>query len=337
MSQNVFKNPDGTLIARRINREEIMPTIQWLEQITGLDFTEAKDKNGIPVKWLGTTGRKPSSGDLDLSVDEGEISKEELRTRLANWAKKSGVADANIMNSKANRAGWIQLSGDNVHFRAPIMGDPSNGYVQADFMFSADPRWQQWSMRGGLPDSPYKGMHRHILLASIARAQNLKYSYKNALIDPATEQTITKDPNEIAQALLGPGARAQDLETTEAILQKIKSRPDYAQLTQAARETLAREGVILPESLQVGSADWFRTLMDSLTREELILNKETPSIEQIAKKHNKTIDYIQQQLTKGISIEYEHTNDRSTATEIALDHLNERPDYYIKLAKIEKK
>lgn len=337
MSQNVFKNPDGSLIARRINREEIMPTIQWLEQITGLDFTEVKDKNGIPVKWLGTTGRKPSSGDLDLSVDEREINKEELRNRLAVWAKKSGVPDTNIMNTKADRAGWIQLSGDNVHFRAPIGGNPNNGYVQADFMFSADPQWQQWSMRGGLPDSPYKGMHRHILLSSVARAQNLKYSYKNALIDPATDQTITKDPNKIAQTLLGPGARAQDLETTESILQKIKSRPDYAQLTQAARETLSKEGVILPESLQVGSANWFRTLMDHLTQEELILDKDTPGIEQIAKKHNKSIDYIQQQLTKGINVEYERTKDRSAATQIALDHLNKRPDYYKKLDKMEKK
>lgn len=335
MSQNVFKNPDGSLIARRINKEEIMPTIRWLEKITGLNFTEQTDKNGIPVKWLGTTGRKPSSGDLDLSVDEREINKEQLKNILAQWAQSQGITADAVMNTKNNRAGWIQLAGDNVHFRAPIMGDPKNGFVQADFMFSADPQWQQWSMRGGLPESPYKGMHRHILLASIARAQGLKYSYKNALLDPNTEQTITKDPNQIARALLGTGAKASDIETTEAILDKIKTRPDYQQLVQAARETLGREGVVLPESLQVGSPNWFRYLMDSLTQEELILDKETPSIEKIAKKHEKSVDEIKNKLKKGIRVEMEHTNDRSTATEIALDHMWEKWDYYDKLEKVE--
>jgi hypothetical protein len=266
MSQNVFKNADGSLIARRINQEEIMPTIKWLESITGLDLTKEVDNNDIPVKWLGTTGRKSSSGDLDLSVDEREVTKEQLKNILTQWAKQQGIPESGIINTKNQRDGWIQLAGDNVHFRAPIMGDPNKGFVQTDFMFSSDPKWQQWSMRGGLPDSPYKGMHRHILLASIARAQGLKYSYKNALIDPNTEQIITKDPTKIAQALLGSGAQASDAESTESILSKIKTRPDYEQLVQAARETLNREGVTLPESIQIGSSNWFRYLMDSLER-----------------------------------------------------------------------
>jgi hypothetical protein len=121
-------------------------------------------------------------------------------------------------------------------------------------------------MRGGLADSPYRGMHRHVLLASIARAQNYKYSYKNALIDPTTDQTITKNPNEIAKALLGPDATAVDIETTENILKKIRSRPDYATLTAAARETLSKEGVMLPESINVESVSWLRHLIDTCDR-----------------------------------------------------------------------
>ena len=57
MSQNVFKLADGSLMCRRIHREEIMPTVKWLERITGLDFTKDVDDAGYPVKWLGTTGR----------------------------------------------------------------------------------------------------------------------------------------------------------------------------------------------------------------------------------------------------------------------------------------
>jgi hypothetical protein len=244
MSQNVFKLADGTLMCRRINREEIMPTIKWLEKITGIDFSKEVDAKGIPIKWLGTTGRKPSSGDLDLSVSEGDVTKEQLKNTLIQWALKSGISSNDIMNTKVDRANWMQMSGDNIHFRAPIMGDEKNGFVQTDFMFSPDPVWQQWSMRGGLADSPYRGMHRHVLLASIARAQNYKYSYKNALIDPT----------------------AVDIETTENILKKIRSRPDYATLTAAARETLSKEGVMLPESINVESVSWLRHLIDTCDR-----------------------------------------------------------------------
>jgi hypothetical protein len=43
------------------------------------------------------------------------------------------------------------------------------------------------------------------------------------------------------------------------------------------------------------------------------------------------------QLSKGIKIELEHTGDVAVAREIALDHLNEFPDYYDRLENVEKK
>lgn len=47
-------------------------------------------------------------------------------------------------------------------------------------------------------------------------------------------------------------------------------------------------------------------------------------------------DFDQEQLQKGIKVELEHTNDKNIATEIAMDHLTEDPNYYKKLSKIEK-
>lgn len=66
-----------------------------------------------------------------------------------------------------------------------------------------------------------------------------------------------------------------------------------------------------------------------------LLNKPTPSIQQIAKKHR--IDYttMMHELQRGIQTELEHTNSISVAKEIALDHLNERPDYYRLINKLE--
>lgn len=62
----------------------------------------------------------------------------------------------------------------------------------------------------------------------------------------------------------------------------------------------------------------------------------TPSIEQIAKKHNVPLNNLKSQLKKGIAVELEHTSDEKVAEEIALDHLNELPDYYDKLDKVER-
>jgi hypothetical protein len=66
-----------------------------------------------------------------------------------------------------------------------------------------------------------------------------------------------------------------------------------------------------------------------------ILDKPTLSPEQLAKRHSVSVEYIKQQLAKGISVEHEHTKNTATAREIALDHLKERPDYYTQLAKFD--
>lgn len=62
----------------------------------------------------------------------------------------------------------------------------------------------------------------------------------------------------------------------------------------------------------------------------------TPGVKEIAAKHGVNPDLIRQQLRKGIKVEYEHTRDRKMSREIALDHLNELPDYYTRLAKMER-
>lgn len=46
--------------------------------------------------------------------------------------------------------------------------------------------------------------------------------------------------------------------------------------------------------------------------------------------------FDQEQLAAGIKVEMEHTTDKDIATEIAMDHLSEDPDYYKKLKAIEK-
>ncbi len=63
--------------------------------------------------------------------------------------------------------------------------------------------------------------------------------------------------------------------------------------------------------------------------------KSHKSIESIAKKHKVEVSFIKKQLEMGIPIEHEHTKDKDLATDIALQHLDEIPDYYTRLKKME--
>lgn len=59
------------------------------------------------------------------------------------------------------------------------------------------------------------------------------------------------------------------------------------------------------------------------------------SVENIANMHGVSPEHIEAQLSHGIEVEMEHTNDAKTAEEIAKDHLVEDPNYYTKLDSIE--
>jgi len=270
-SQNVFRDAEGNQVARRIMTSEIPSTVDWLEKITGLDFTQEKDKEGYPTKWLGTTGRKKgtekepgSSGDLDLSVDDKSIAKEELKAILIKWCLQQGIPQDKIENRKDFRDGWVAMSGDSVHFKTPINGDVKNGFAQTDFMFG-DPKWQAFAMKGGRENSPYKGMARHIILASIISALNPNYtwSYKNGIIDksvnPKKPTTIEggKDPRTLSKLT---GIPIGKLNTADDIIDAIGKRPDYEQLVAKARETLAHDNIQLPETAPVHTAAWMRKL-----------------------------------------------------------------------------
>ena len=64
--------------------------------------------------------------------------------------------------------------------------------------------------------------------------------------------------------------------------------------------------------------------------------KSYKSVEEISKKHKVSPSKIEKQLEMGMEVEKEHTTDSQLAKEIALQHLDELPDYYSKLKKVEK-
>jgi hypothetical protein len=64
--------------------------------------------------------------------------------------------------------------------------------------------------------------------------------------------------------------------------------------------------------------------------------KKYMSPEEIAKKHKISLDTLEPELKLGIKVEGEHTGSKKMARMIALQHLEELPDYYTRLKKAEK-
>ena len=234
---NVFKDAQGQPLTQRIKQADIASTVAWLETITGLDLSHDRDEAGIPIKWLGSTGKKPDSGDLDLAVDATEITKAELKGRLDAWATKH----------KQDPRDWTRLTGEAVHFKTPIQGDPKRGYVQTDFMFMPDMEWGTFWLGGGT-GSAYKGVFRNILMSSIAKALGLKASAKG-VISRQTDRVVTMDPDQAAGILLSPNLNdRRNLATVESIYKALAMDPDRDAKLADFRDYIAREGAKEPET-----------------------------------------------------------------------------------------
>jgi hypothetical protein len=65
--------------------------------------------------------------------------------------------------------------------------------------------------------------------------------------------------------------------------------------------------------------------------------KKTKSLEELARKHKVSVSFLEKQLKRGIEVETEHTQNKKISKTIALQHLDEIPDYYERLDKMESK
>jgi len=227
---NVFKNHDGTDATQRINQADVRPTVAWLEQLTGLPLLD---------NMLGSTGKKPTSGDLDLAVDATQITKDQLVSHLSQWVQSHGEEPKQ----------WIKKSGISVHFKTPIVGRPDHGFVQTDFMFVTDVSFSKFIITAP-PDSAFRGQDRNILINSIAKALGYKLNQTAGIMDRATNQLIANDPDKIAKILLNRNATRDDLHSVETILAALKNDRNRDAKLADARAHFAREGIPFDQPVQ---------------------------------------------------------------------------------------
>ena len=243
---NVFKDEQGAPLTQRINQQDVAATIQWIERVTGIEFPQER--------WLGSTGRKATSGDLDLAVDTSEISKEELAQRLTAFVQKNGQDPRT----------WVKKAGE-VHFRTPIAGRAGTGFVQTDFMFFPDLDWGTFYYAQGA-DSAYKGMNRAVLMSSIAKQLGLKVG-ANGVFSRANNELVTMDPDRLAEMILGRGKSRKDLATVESIYAALAQDPERDAKLRDFREYLAREGLQEPTTVAESDVNFLARLRDRIVNQ----------------------------------------------------------------------
>ena len=221
---NVFKQNPTT----RIQLANIKPTVDMLSNIVGINLNRCL---------LGSTGKRESSGDLDIAVNSQKYTKDELTSILKDWCEERNL----------NPKDYIARSGISVHFRTPIIG-VSEQYVQTDFMFVHDIKFAQFVLANDeIP--PYKGMHRAIVLSNLAKNINCKWSGINGITDRATGAVVEdSNPDRVSQILLGdPSARERNLKTIPNIMSSLYKRYKDVNIVLAivadARQTILKEGI----------------------------------------------------------------------------------------------
>lgn len=198
---NVFKSSSGTALTTRIMLKDIVPTIKWLERVIQMPLL---------ANTLGSVGHKASSGDLDIGVDSRY--KQQVYDALVAWVSAHGH----------NVQDYIRKSGISIHFKTPILGNAENGYVQTDFMFADNLDWLKFVAYGPGDSSQFTGSDRYIAMSSIAKYHGLKLSQTHGLVSRTSNRVITKDPDQVAQMLLGPNSAMADLNSVETIISALK-------------------------------------------------------------------------------------------------------------------
>ena len=184
--------------------QKIIPDM--MKQINNvMKVTGAK---ALPIGSGATPIPGKMSGDLDMIVDAGTIMKH---------FKVQDTKNAKIELEKLfQQAGFeTRKSGQIVHVKTNI-GDTTQ---QVDIMVVDNGETAQQFHVHNIPQgSPYKGVHKQILIADLAKNKGMKWSPYKGLVNRETNELISSNIDEIAKLLLGPQATKENLGSVEHIV-----------------------------------------------------------------------------------------------------------------------
>lgn len=219
---------------------------------------------GLELIPVGSAGHKASSGDMDIMVDADSV----LR---AFGVKDEKTARAALKQSMLDRGVLAAQTGINVHLKIPN-GDK---FAQVDIMLVKNAgqvsKFHQHDY--SVEKTPFKGVHKHILLSSMAKETKssqfpygLMWSGFQGLFargaDGKKGELVTQDIDEVAVILLGAGATGADLGSVERILNRLPMGVNDPRVQHAlADENWPKQN----EAVAEGTNTWFRQMMNILS------------------------------------------------------------------------
>lgn len=217
---------------------------------------------------IGSAGYKVQSGDIDIFVDA-----EAVVGFFKTQDSRDPIKDAKQLLKQHFIAQGIQsvVSGRNVHIGLPYISsvDGRKGLAQVDVMVipeaSVVAPWHQHGPRGMYSDPEFKGSELFILLNSLAKFQNLKFDAFGAkLMNRDTNQIVGRTRKEVAKILLGPKAKESNIDSVKSIMAALTNDPDREGKLAQAKQDMAKGLLRLPETVQPGTAAWFRNMQDRI-------------------------------------------------------------------------
>jgi hypothetical protein len=239
MGGNVFQ---GTSDFDHKFVDEILNTVNKSLAGTGIE--------AIPVGSAATPKPGKRSGDMDVIVDQAAV--------MNYFDVRDPKAGRKMLNDFISQKGLdTAQSGINVHVRVPV-GSESH---QVDIMVVDNAPTVAKFHTHNIPDnSPYKGKHKQLLMAILAKDKGMMWSAWQGLFSRNEAgkkgEFVTADLDEIAKALLGDNANAKDLGSVEAMLNKV---PNPEELLQRAEQDSNWTTVATEDTSE---QNWFRNIMD---------------------------------------------------------------------------
>ena len=193
------------------------------------------------------------SGDLDVLVDLDKLSKQfnstdpkEIRSQLEKFLQNKHLQTRRIAVT--------------VHVLLPI----ADSFVQVDIKAVKNAKQVALFHTHDIPkDSPYKGIHKQMLINSLATSLGLLWSPDEGLYNRdkfgKKADLISTDLNQIAKRLLGTAATASDLKNAESILDAIPDEKRRVDILNMAKNSASWKAV-MPKETTI--TEWFRKMMD---------------------------------------------------------------------------
>jgi hypothetical protein len=168
-------------------------------------------KTGVKALPIGS-GATPTpgkiSGDLDMIADAGQI-----RDHFGVKDNKNAKIE---LEKLFQQAGFeTKKTGQIVHVKTNV-GDSSQ---QVDIMVvDGGETAQKFHVHDIPKGSPYKGVHKQIMIADLAKEKGYKWSPYKGLVNRETNELVSSNLDEIAKLLINDNATAKDLGSVESIV-----------------------------------------------------------------------------------------------------------------------